>query len=345
MITSAPFGKLENGQAVTCYTLTNGNGITVKVLDYACIIQSILVPDKNGKPVDIALGYDDIAGYEAGSCFFGSFVGRFANRIAGAAFTLDGTTYQLPKNEGNNHLHGTYTTQVFDAAIQGDSLVFCKVSPDGEEGYPGTFTMTLTYTLTEDNKLILDYQGTTDKPTVVNLTNHSYFNLGGQDSGDILDNKLTLAASRFTEADSETLTTGNILPVDDTVFDFRAGKTIGPDVFRDHPMLRDARGYDLNYVLDAPSMEIPSAQAECARTGITLKMYTTQPGVQLYTGNFVSGDSAPYGKGGKRYPTYGGFCLETQGFPCAPNHDNFPSTVLRPGEVYHQVTAYEFGVK
>ncbi|MCD8144603.1 MAG: galactose mutarotase [Oscillospiraceae bacterium] len=344
MITSTPFGALQNGEPVTAYTLTNGAGMSVTVLDYACIIQAIRVPDRRGNPVDVALGYDDCAGYEAGSCFFGAFVGRFANRIAGSAFTLDGTEYRLPANEGRNHLHGTYAAQRFDGEIQGDSLVFHKISPDGEEGFPGQLSLTVTYSLTEDNRLLLDYRAETDRPTVLNLTNHTYFNLGGQDSGDTLDTRLTLRASRFTEADSETLTTGRILPVANTPLDFCTGKPIGQDIRADHPMLRDCQGYDLNYVLNQPSMEIAAARAECAATGITLTLYTTQPGVQLYTGNFVTGDAAPCGKGGRRYPQYAGFCLETQHFPCSPNYPQFPSTVLRPGEVYHQITAYQFGV-
>ncbi len=345
MITSAPFGTLKDGTSVTAYTLRNAAGMTVTVLDYACIIQSVLVPDRQGVLRDVVLGYDDVAGYEAGSCFFGAFVGRFANRIAGSAFPLDGVVYHLPPNEGENHLHGTYTAQVFPCEGEGNSLVFCKVSPDGEEGYPGNLSLTITYTLTEDNSLVLDYRAETDRPTVVNLTNHSYFNLSGQGSGDVLQTRLVLEASAFTEADRQTLTTGRILPVEGTPLDFRAGKTIGQDMQGEHPMLRACRGFDLNYVLDAPGEGKVSALATAPDTGITLAMCTTQPGVQLYTGNFVAEDTAPCGKGGLRYPQYAGFCLETQHYPCAPNHPHFPSTTLRPGEEYHQVTVYRFGVE
>lgn len=345
MIQKSLFGVLQSGEPAACYTMTNRNGMTVRVLDYACVIQSLFVPDRTGKLRDVVLGYDSIDGYEAGNCFLGAFVGRFANRIADASFVLDDVTYHLEANEGKNHLHGTFTCQRFDGMMQENSLIFHKIIPDGEEGFPGRLDLTVTYILTEDNRLILDYQAETDRPTVINLTNHSYFNLNGQASGDVLGTRLTLRASQFTEADEETLATGALLPVDSTPMDFRTGKTLGRDIRGDHPMLRNAQGYDLNYVLDAPGLEVPSAAAECEESGIIMRLYTTQPGVQLYTGNFLPGDTAPHGKGGIRYPQYAGFCLETQHFPCSPNHPHFPSTILRPGERFHQVTIYEFGVK
>ncbi len=345
MITAAPFGVTKDGVPVTAYTMRNSAGMTVVVLDYACILQSILVPDREGRLVDVTLGYDDLPGYEKGTCTYGAFVGRFANRIAGARFTLDGKEYRLPANEGENHLHGTYTRQVFAAEICGDSLVFRKVSPDGEEGYPGTLSMTITYTLTEDNRLILDYEAETDAPTVINLTNHAYFNLSGAGNGRILDTLLQINASTYTEADEQTLTTGAILPVEGTPLDFRTPKPIGQELQADFPMLKNCLGYDLNYVVDAPGLEQPAAVATSPATGITMTTWTTQPGVQLYTGNFMEGDAVPFGKGGVHYPQYGGFCLETQHYPCAPNHPHFPTTTLRPGEVYHQVTVYGFGVQ
>lgn len=346
MITSSRFGTTKNGDAITRFTMTNKNGMSVDVLDYACVIQSIRVPDRYGKFRDVALGYDLISEYENGSCYYGSFIGRYANRIAGSSFDLEGQTYRLPPNEGKNHLHGVYTTQLFRGnGIAENTLMFMRFSPDGEEGFPGQVVLLITYSLSEDNKLTLDYQAMTDKTTVINLTNHTYFNLGGHDSGTILDTDLKLNASRYTEADSESLATGAILPVEGTPFDFRQGKKIGQDIHASHPMIQACQGYDLNYVLDEPSLEKPCAEAVCEDSGITLKMYTTQPGMQLYTGNSIPADrAASPNKGGVRYPQYAGFCLESQHFPCSPNIPEFPSTVLHPHEIYHEVTRYEFGV-
>ena len=344
-ITREPFGVTGDGRAVTRWTLANDAGMTVRVLSYGCTIQSIVVPDRDGHPVDVVLGYDDLAGYEAGSCWFGALVGRYANRIQNAVFSLNGKTYALPENDGPNHLHGTFERRVFDAAAQGDTLVLRYVSPDGEEGFPGTLTVTVGYTLTEDNALRLAYRAVTDADTVVNLTNHSYFNLSGAGSGDVLDHRLQLDASRFTEGNEQTLPTGRILSVAGTALDFRAEKPIGRDLDDADPILRLCGGYDHNLILDRGEGLARAGTAYSPATGIEMSFATTQPGVQLYTGNFVDGDAAPCGKGGVRYPKRGGFCLESQHFPDSPNCPHFPSTVLRPGEEYREITEYRFAVR
>lgn len=341
MIEKEYFGQTKTGEPVFRYDLKNSKGMCVRILNYGCIIQSILVPDRDGRAVDVALGYDDLSGYEAGSCFFGAFVGRYANRIKGARFTLNGETYHLEKNDGGNHLHGSYCRRVFEGAVDGDSLIFQYTSPDGEEGYPGTLDMHIRYTLSEDNALEIGYTASADADTVVNFTNHTYFNLNG--SGDILGHFLQLKADRYTEADPETLPTGKILSVGGTPMDFRFGKRIGEDLLCDWPPLKMTRGYDHNFILDEKAGTLRKfAQSTGEKSGITLEAFTTQVAVQLYTGNFVDGDSAPFGKGGVRYPRYAGFCLETQHYPCSPNFPEFPSTVLHPGEEYHEKTVYRF---
>ena len=251
IITSAPFGVTKNGEAVTRWTLKNAAGMQADILDYGCTVQRILVPDSNGEPVDVALGYDDLAGYEQGSCFFGAFIGRYANRIKGAAFELNGRRYTLEKNDGENHLHGVYCTQVFAGEVEGDTLVFRRVSPDGEEGYPGTLTFAVRYRLTADNTLEMDYRAVTDADTVVNFTNHTYFNLNG--AGDILGHRLTIHADRFAEGNAETLPTGRILQVQGTPMDFRAGRVIGDDINADWPQIQNCRGYDHCFVLNGAS--------------------------------------------------------------------------------------------
>ena len=341
IITSAPFGVTKNGEAVTRWTLKNAAGMQADILDYGCTVQRILVPDSNGVPVDVALGYDDLAGYEQGSCFFGAFIGRYANRIKGAAFELNGRRYTLEKNDGENHLHGVYCTQVFAGEVEGDTLVFRRVSPDGEEGYPGTLTFAVRYRLTADNTLEMDYRAVTDADTVVNFTNHTYFNLNG--AGDILGHRLTIHADRFAEGNAETLPTGRILQVQGTPMDFRAGRVIGDGINADWPQIQNCRGYDHCFVLNGASGTLRKmASARGDKSGIRLEACTTQPAMQLYTGNFVDMDTAPAGKGGVRYGRYAGFCLESQHYPCSPNFPDFPTTLLRPGEEYHEVTTYRF---
>lgn len=339
-ITGKPFGITRDGQPVTCYTLRNSAGMTVEVLDWGCVIRSILVPDRDGVPTDVVLGYDDLAGYEAGTCFFGAFVGRYANRIKGAAFDLNGKTYHLEKNDGSNHLHGVYCTSVFAAEPVKDGIILRRRSPDGEEGYPGALEVEVRYTLTEENELKLQYTARAEGDTVVNLTNHSYFNLAGQ--GDILDHCLQLTCDRFTEGDRETLPTGRILPVEGTPMDFRMPRLLGEGLGGNNPQLLMCQGYDHNLIF--PEGE-GRGFAVCPRSGIRLDLLTSQPAVQLYTGNYVDADRAPLGKGGVRYPRYGGFCLETQHYPCSPNFAQFPTTVLRAGETYRESTTYRFSVE
>lgn len=366
------FGATKSGKTVTRYTMENAAGMTVRILDYGCTIQSILVLDKEGSLRDVVLGYDDIDGYEAGSCYIGAFVGRYANRIKGAAFALDGKEYHLSQNDGNNHLHGIYSFEMFSGSVEEGKLVFRRTSPAGEEGYPGTLQMEVIYELRDDNALVIQYRAVADEDTVVNFTNHSYFNLNG-DGGDVLGHTLMIGADYFTETDGESIPTGRILPVEGTPMDFRKEKLIGKDIFSEYQQVRQCRGFDHNYVLktgessggdivkDDPSafmlkefstcdqkdrspqtVLLPFARAAGDKSGIVLEAYTTQPGVQLYTGNFVDEDAAPFGKNERRAPRYGGFCLETQHFPSSPNFPEFPSTLLSPGEEYRQVTVYKF---
>ena len=356
-ITSQPSGTAGSGESVFRYTMENDRGMKVSVLNYGGIIQSIRIPaaDRTASAgqseTDVVLGYDDLAGYEQGSCFLGAFVGRYANRIKGAVFDLNGEHYELPKNDGQNHLHGTFCRTVFDIAVQEDSLLLSHTFPDGEEGYPGTLAVSARYRLTEDCALELEYFAETDADRVISLTNHSYFNLNGE--GDILHHRLQLFADRFTEGNEETIPTGRILPVEGTPLDFRAGKEIGAEIFSDCDQIRLCRGYDHNFALwrEAAGCWIPEnepvrcARAAGDRSGIVLEAFTTQPGVQLYTGNFLDGDEAAHGKAGVRYPRYGGFCLETQAFPCAPNFAQFPDAVLRAGERYHHRTIYRFSAQ
>lgn len=342
-ITSRPFGITRDGQAVTCYTLRNDAGMAVEVLNWGCVIRSILVPDRDGNPTDVVLGYDDLSSYESGTCFFGAFVGRYANRIKGAAFTLNGKTYQLEKNDGRNHLHGIYCTALFTAETAGNSLILRRRSPDGEEGYPGALDVEVRYTLTADNALELCYTARAEGDTVVNLTNHSYFNLAGQGRGNVMDHHLQLNCDRFTEGDAETLPTGRVLPVEDTPMDFRRSRLLGDGLCGKDPQLLLCQGYDHNLIF--PEGQEGRGWAVCPRSGIRLDMTTSQPAVQLYTGNYVDGDKAPCGKGGVRYPRYAGFCLETQHYPCSPNFPQFPTTVLRAGETCRERTVYRFSVE
>ena len=340
-IKAAPFGKTANGEPVTAFTRENSAGMSVRVLDYGGTVQSIVVPDRDGNPVDTALGYDDIGGYEKGSCWFGAFVGRYANRIGNASFSLGGRRYYLPKNDGSNHLHGAFSHRVMDAEIRDDALLLRLTSPDGEEGFPGTLRVTVTCRLLEDNTLRLEYHAVTDRDTVLNLTNHTYFNLSG--GGDVLDHFLRLHASRFTETSADLIPTGRILPVEGTALDFRAGKPVGRDLFSGDPLLTTCGGYDHNFILDNPAGVCGEAWSD--KTGIVLTFSTTEPGVQLYTGNFTDTDAAAFGKNGVRYPRYAGFCLEAQHYPDSPNRPEFPSTVLRPGEEFRSFTEYRFSIK
>lgn len=341
-ITSRPFGVTHAGDAVTEYTLSNADGLRVSVLDYGCIIRSIVVPAKGG-PVDVVLGHDTMAEYEADrNSYFGAFVGRYANRIEGAKFTLGGKTYPLEANNGRNHLHGCFARKIYHAKVFGDSLLFEADSPDGEDGFPGEMKISVRYTLTPDNAFRMEYRASSDADTIVNLTNHSYFNLDG--GGDVLGQKLKLYCSQYLEGNEETCPTGRVLPVAGTPMDFTAGKRIGQDLSAGYPQMEMVgRGYDHNYVIDRAHGASQSicAWASSDKTGISMKIYTTQPGVQLYTGNFLGQNEVP-GKGGVPNVRYGGFALETQHYPCSPSHPEFPSTVLYAGKVFRATTTLRF---
>ena len=344
-VTSKEFGKLASGEMVTCYTLSNGS-MSVNVLDYGCIIQSICVPDREGEPVDVALGYDTAADYEKGTCFYGAFVGRYANRIAKSRFVLNGETIRLTPNEGENHLHGVLPRSLFSVETGENTLTFRRTSPAGEEGYPGALEIVVNYTLTEDNGLVLDYQVVSDADTVLNLTNHTYFNLSGHNSGGVEKQVLRLAASKVTAIGAGSIPTGALFDVEGTPFDFRTAKPIGQDIEEEDEQLARGGGYDHNFVLDTSGLEEAFASAYSDETGIRMDCFTTQPGVQLYTANFVQEDVCRgRGKGGADYGKRSAFCLETQHFPDSPNHPEFPSVVLRAGEQYHQVTVYRFSAE
>ena len=354
-----PFGMTHRGEAVSLYTLKNAHGMQAKVLDYGGIIVSLRVPDRNGRLDDVVLGFDSLGDYERGSPYFGAIIGRYGNRIARGRFTLDGRTYTLATNNGPNHLHGG--VRGFDKVIwsvtpfqRSDSvgLVMNYTSPDGEEGYPGTLRATVTYTLTDKNEFIFDYQATTDRPTPVNLTQHSYFNLAGDGKGDILGHVVRLNADRFTPVESTLIPTGEIKSVAGTPFDFRTSTAIGARIDRNDEQLRYGRGYDHNFVLNKGGRGgkggiegdvTLAAHVYEPTTGRVMEISTTEPGLQFYSGNFL--DSTLRGKQGVVYGRRSGFAMETQHFPDSPNKPAFPSTILRPGEEYRSRTIYRFGVQ
>jgi aldose 1-epimerase len=341
------YGKTADGTAVDLYTLSNANGVVAKVITYGAIVTELHAPDKDGKLADVVLGCPDLKTYEAGHPFFGAIAGRVANRIAGGKFTLDGKGYRLAVNNGPNTLHGGrrgFDKYVWHAepveGAHGPAVRLTRTSPDGEEGFPGNLKVAVTYTLTDDNGLRIDYEATTDKATPVNLTNHSYFNLAGQGSGTILDQVMMIAADKYTPADATLIPTGKIEPVQGTPFDFTRPTAIGA---RFKELKGNPAGYDLNYVLNAHGkLSELAARARDPKSGRVLEMYTTEPGVQLYTANFLDGTQK--GMGGVTYPRYAGFCLEAQHFPDAIHHDNFPSVVLKPGDTYRQTTIYKVSV-
>jgi aldose 1-epimerase len=341
------FGKTADGAPVELYVLKNGK-MTAKVMTYGAILTELDVPDRDGKVADVVLGFDNLAGYLAGHPYFGATTGRVANRIAGGKFTLDGHEFKLAVNNGPNSLHGGL--KAFDKVVWkaedasgpgGPAVKLTYLSPDGEEGYPGNLAVTVTYTVTSDNELKIDYTAVTDKATPLNLTNHSYFNLAGPASGDILGHELMLAADQYTLADETFIPTGKLAPVKGTALDFTSPATIGS---RLGELSGDPRGYDHNYVLrgdgKAPAL---GARAFDASSGRVMEMFTTEPGVQFYTANFLDGSLT--GKGGVAYKKHQGFCLEAQHFPDSIHHAEFPSTVLRPGEKYTQTTIYKFSTR
>lgn len=354
MISHEPFGEVD-GKEVTLYTLTNANGVEAKVIDYGGIIQSLVVPDSEGNMEDIVLGFDSVDKYIEKSPYFGAIVGRYANRIANGKFTLDGTTYELPINNRPGgmpcSLHGGnkgFNSVVWDSeAVEADGAVGVELnylSEDGEQGYPGNLNVTVTYWLTNDNELRVVYEATTDKATVVNLSQHSYFNLDGEGDGKILDHKLTLNASHYTPVNKGLIPTGEIAPVEVTPFDFTEPHKIGERIDADHKQIELGGGYDHNFVLDHEMGELGlAAEVVEPDTGRVMKVYTDQPGVQFYTGNFLNGSLA--GKSGQPYLKRGAFCLETQHYPDSPNQPKFPSTVLRPGEKFESTTVFKFSAK
>jgi aldose 1-epimerase len=343
------FGTTEDGATVDVYTLTNAHGVEVRIMSYGATVVSIRTPDRQGRLADIVLGFDSFEGYKKNDPFFGVVVGRYGNRIARGRFTIDGVEYTLATNDGPNHLHGgiegfdkkTWTARPVERR-EGPALQLDYVSPDGEEGYPGTLSATVVYTLTGNNELKVEYSATTDKKTIVNLTNHSYFNLAG--SGDILAHQMQIYADRFTPVDAGLIPTGELRPVSGTPFDFTQPTAIGARIDQPDEQLGYGRGYDHNFVLNRRGSELMlAARVLEPATGRVLEVRTTEPGVQFYTGNFLDGSIT--GKGGQPYQQRAGFCLETQHFPDSPNQPSFPSTLLEPGQRYETTTIFTFGVE
>jgi len=350
-ITQKPFGKTKNGEEATLYTITNSNGMKVSFTDYGANIVSIIVPDRNGKLDDVALGFENIEGYEDNKPGFGSFIGRSANRIGGAKFELNGKVYELEKNDGANNLHGgspgynkvMYDTEIFE---DGDmiSIEFSRLSPDGEQGFPGNLDITVTYSLTDNNELVIEYHAVSDKDTVVNLTNHSYFNLSGHNSGDILNHKVWINADKFTPTTDDLIPTGELRDVSGTPMDFRTLKRIGDDIDSDYEPLRQAGGYDHNYVLNNESGEVEKvAELVDESTGRVMEVFTNKPGMQFYTSNMLT--PVENGKDGATYGKRAGVCFETQYFPNACNIKSFPSSILKAGQEYDFVTIYKFSCR
>ncbi|MFJ4142506.1 aldose epimerase family protein [Pseudomonas sp. NPDC089734] len=347
------FGRLSDGTTIEKYTLHNSHGLQASIITYGATLQSLKVPDKNGKVEDVVLGFDDVQGYQNnGTVYFGATIGRFGNRLAGGAFTLDGKTYRVPLNDKTNALHGGnqgFDKRIWKArSVQGDGWVGVKLSylsPDGEMGFPGALLTEVTYRLNDQNELKIDYHASTDKPTVLNLTNHSYFNLAGAGNGDILQQVATLHASHYTPVNDKLIPTGELAPVAGTPMDFLKPTAFGKHIRDDHQQLQYAEakqgGFDFNWVLDTKGdVKKLAAEVSDPQSGRRLQLFTTEPGVQLYTGNFL--DGSIHGKDGKVYPHWGAFTLETQHYPDAPNQPAFPATRLDPGKAYTQTTVFKF---
>ena len=340
----------RDGRPVILYTLTNSHGVEVRAMNYGGIILSLRVPDRKGQLADIVLGHDKAEGYMPNPPFLGAIVGRYANRIANGTFTLDGKTYTLPKNDGPNTLHGGIT-RTFDKVLwDGEPLkgkngvAFTYLSKDGEEGFPGNLKVTVTYTLTDSNELVIDYQATTDKATPINVSQHSYFNLKGEGNGDILDHEIMINADKFTPVDKNLIPTGELRAVKGTPFDFTTSTKIGARIEDSYEQMVLGHGYDHNFVLNRKGAGLSlAARVYEPTTGRVLEVSTTQPAVQFYTGNFLDGSVT--GKEGHVYKRRYGLCLETQHYPDSPNHPDFPSTILKPGEKFHQTTVFKFSAK
>ncbi len=342
-LTVKQFGTTENGRKARLYTMKNDAGTTVSVTDYGAALVNVIVKGQDGIPLDVVLGYDDAAGYERGGASIGATVGRSANRIGGAQIKIGGKTYSLGKNDNGNNLHSGpdyYNKRLWEVAENGDDHVtFLLHSPDGDQGYPGALDMYVTYSLEEDNMLTIHYEAAPDQDTVINMTNHSYFNLNGHDSGSVLDHTVMLAADAFTPADEESIPTGEIRPVEGTPMDFRTAKKLGEEIGADYEPLRFGGGYDHNWVLKNENGFDKVAEVTADRSGIRMEVWTDLPGVQMYTANFL--DNEP-GKDGAVYESRSAVCLETQYYPDAIHHDNFPGPVCRRGEKYDTRTAYRF---
>jgi aldose 1-epimerase len=344
-VTKQTFGKMPDGTSVDIFTLTDGK-VEARIMSFGAIIVSLKTPDRNGKLDDIVLGYDTLDQYVANSHnFYGAVIGRYANRIAHGAFTLDGKQYSLPKNNGENTLHGGpngFYNVLWTPAQISNGVEFAYLSKDGEEGFPGNLTAKVKYTL-ENGALRVEYSATADKPTVVNLTQHSYFNLSGEGKGDILGEMLTLHASKFTPIDAGLIPTGEIKSIDGTPFDFRKATRIGERIEANDEQLKRGGGYDHNWVVDGKAGEMrQAAELYDPTSGRVMTVSTDEPGIQFYSGNFLNGAK---GKGGVPYPQRSALCLETQHFPDSPNHPDFPSTILRPGQIYDTVTVFKFSTK
>lgn len=344
-----PFGSLPDGRPTEKVTITNANGMVLGVSNYGGVITSIMVPDREGRLEDVTLGFDSVTTYRR-RAYYGAIIGRYANRIGGARFTLDGQEYRLAANNGSHNLHGGqagFHTRLWDLEpfnrADGAGVVMRYTSPDGEEGYPGTVQAEVTYTLTNDNEVVIDYRATTDRPTHINLTNHSYFNLAGAGNGTHVDHLLMINASRYTPTDPTLIPTGVLAPVAGTPLDFTRPTRIGDRLEADHPEIRTGSGFDHNFVIDrqGDGLELAARLIDPA-SGRVMEVLTTEPGIQFYSGNW--GQPVP-GRNGTSYPKWGGLALETQHFPDSPNKPAFPTTVVRPGEEYHSTTVYRFSVQ
>lgn len=337
------FGKTAEGVQAYLYTMTNDAGMSASVTDFGGTLVNLEVPDKEGKLKDVVLGYDDVSGYQEGDCFFGAIVGRNANRIGGASLEINGVLYELDKNDNGNNLHSgwNYYNKRFWKVLEqaDDHVTFSLHSEDGDQGYPGALDVKVTYELTEENTIRLTYDAVPDKDTIINMTNHSYFNLNGQGSGDVLGHTVTLDADFFTRADEESIPTGEYTDVTGTPMDFRQGRVIGDEIDSDYEATRFGLGYDHNWVLKNDGKFAKVAKAVAPESGIVMEVYTDLPGVQVYTGNFLKGES---GKKGASYNRRASICFETQYFPDAVHHENFASPICKAGEHYHTETAYHF---
>src|SRR5579864_6946133 len=348
-VTKQPFGT-RDGRPIHLYTMTNAHGLRIQAMNYGGIITSMRVPDRKGQLADIVLGHETLEGYIPNPPYLGAIVGRYANRIANGTFTLDGKTYTLPKNDGPNTLHGG-VTKTFDKVVwesqplkDKNGVAFSYLSRDGEEGFPGNLKVTVTYTLTDSNELYIDYRAETDKATPINVSQHSYFNLKGEGNGDILDHEIMINADKFTPVDKTLIPTGELRPVKGTPFDFTKSTKIGARIEDKDEQLILGHGYDHNFVIDRKGAGmVLAARVYEPTTGRVLEVSTTQPGVQFYSGNFLDGTVT--GKEGHVYKRRYGFCLETQHFPDSPNHPAFPTTILKPGEKFHQETVFKFSTK